>query len=87
MGERFRDIEAQALDLSPQDRDRLIGRLVASLEPGSAEALQVVADAWTAEIARRVADADAGHTEWTDADDLLARIEQKIAAAVAARAG
>ncbi len=86
MGDRLRDIEARALDLSPQDRDRLIGRLVASLEPDAAGAPQAVADAWAAEIARRVADADSGRTEWVDADELLARIEQKIAAAVAARA-
>lgn len=87
MGDRFKEIEAGALDLSPEERDRLIGRLVKSLEPGAAELPEAVADAWAKEIARRVAYADAGRTEWVDSDELLARLEQKIAAVVAAREG
>lgn len=85
MGDRFQEIEAGALDLSPEERDRLIGRLVKSLEPSVAELPEAVADAWAKEIACRVADADAGRAEWVDSDELLARLEQKIAAAVAAR--
>lgn len=87
MGDRFRDIQAKALDLSPEERDRLIETLVESFEPGDTESPEAVVDAWAAEIARRVVGADAGCADWVDADEVLARIEQKIAAAVAARAG
>ena len=59
------EIEAQALALSPQERAELIERLIASVEPAPSLNPQ-----WTVEIARRLADLDAGRSRFISADAL-----------------
>lgn len=56
MAALLKEIEDQALLLSTQERGELIHRLIVSLE-GTPEA---IARAWDEEIARRVAEIDAG---------------------------
>jgi len=65
-------LEEQALQLSPAERGQLIHRLIVSLD-GEPEGTPE-------EIARRVADMDAGRTQWTPAEEVFAEIDALIAA-------
>ena len=47
------DIEAQALQLPPEERGRLADRLMRSLEPEPQDTPENIANAWEVEIARR----------------------------------
>lgn len=77
----LKEIENQALQLSPQERVELIHSLIVSLEVAPEESTEAIAQAWDEEIARRVVDMDAGRTEWISADEVMARLRAKIAAA------
>lgn len=87
MAATLKDLEAQALQLTPRERSELAHRLIVSLEGPEQDSPESVARAWDEEIARRVADMDAGRTTWTPADEAMRRIRERIAAAKAARAG
>lgn len=81
MAALLKEIENQALQLSPQERGELIHRLIVSLEGAPEDTPEAIAQAWDEEIARRVADMDAGRTEWIPADEVMARLQAKIATA------
>jgi putative addiction module component (TIGR02574 family) len=66
-------LTTQALQLPPEEREALIGQLVASLEP-------VLTPEWHDEIARRVADMEAGRTQFIPADEALSRLSAHIQA-------
>lgn len=83
MGTMLDELESKALQLPPDDRETLIRFLIRSLEDESAESLETIAQAWDAEIARRVADMDAGHTHWTASDEFMRKLRAKIASAKA----
>lgn len=78
MGAILKEIEAQALQLPPKERDDLIRRLIVSLEAEPEDAPEAIANAWEEEIARRVADMDAGKTVWVPAEEVFARIDALI---------
>lgn len=63
----------EAMKLSPEDRETLVERLIASLEPA-----QSLHPAWDAEIGRRVADMEAGRTHFIPADEAMARLTAHI---------
>ena len=71
------------MQLSPQERGELIHRLIISLEGDPEESPEAIAKAWDEEIARRVADMEAGLTQWTAADEVMTRLRTKISAAKA----
>lgn len=75
------ELEHQALQLSPKERSELIHRLIVSLEGEPKESSEAIAEAWSAEIARRVADMEAGRTKWIAADEVMANLHAKIHAA------
>lgn len=75
------ELENQALQLSPPDRGKLIHRLIVSLEGESKESPEAIAKAWDEEITRRVADMEAGRTQWIPADEVMTRLRAKIHAA------
>jgi len=75
------ELERQALQLSPKERGELIHRLIVSLEGEPKESPEAIAEAWNAEIARRVADMEAGRTKWMPADEVMAHLRAKIHAA------
>ena len=77
------ELEEQALHLSPKERGQLIHRLIVSLEGTSEDTPEAVAQAWDEEITRRIADMDAGRTQWIPADEVMAKIRAKISAAKA----
>ncbi len=60
MTDALKEIEAQALQLSSQERGQLIHRLIVSLDGESQDTPEAIAKAWDDEIARRVAEIDAG---------------------------
>ena len=63
----LKDIEAQALELSPMERGSLIHSLIQSLDGPAEEPPE--------EIARRVADMEAGRTKWIPAEEVFARLD------------
>ena len=82
----LKELETQALQLSPRERGELIHRLIVSLEGSAEDTPEAIAQAWDEEIARRVADMEAGRTQWTPADEAMSRIRAKISAAKSAHA-
>ncbi|NDP48514.1 MAG: addiction module protein [Sulfuriferula multivorans] len=80
------ELENQALQLTPQERGELIHRLIISLEGTPEDTPEAIAQAWDEEIARRVADMDAGRTQWIPADEAMSRIRARIGAAKTAHA-
>lgn len=73
MSTTIEEIEAQALALSPQERAELIERLIASVEPAPSLHPQ-----WAAEIARRVAELDAGRSRFMPVDEALDRLAEHV---------
>ncbi|HUV69234.1 MAG TPA: addiction module protein [Terracidiphilus sp.] len=80
----LKEIEDQALSLPPKERGELIHRLIVSLEGEPEDSPEAIAKAWDEEIARRVADMEAGRTEWIPADEVMAQLRGKINGAKAA---
>ena len=83
MGASLKDIEEQALQLPLKERSELAHRLIVSLEGEPEDSPEAIAKAWDEEIARRVADMDAGRTKWIPADEVMTKLRAKIAAAKA----
>jgi putative addiction module component (TIGR02574 family) len=83
MAANLKEIESQALQLSPEERGELIHRLIISLEGEPEDSPEAIAKAWDEEIARRVADMEAGRTQWIPADEVMARLRARISAAKA----
>ncbi len=77
----LKEIENQALSLAPKERGELIHRLIVSLDGEAEESPEAIANAWDEEIARRVADMEAGRTQWIPADEVMIRLRAKIHAA------
>jgi putative addiction module component (TIGR02574 family) len=65
-------IEAQALQLPQQERQALIERLVASVVPAELSA------AWQTDIERRLNDLNAGRSQAASADEVFARLDEKL---------
>jgi putative addiction module component (TIGR02574 family) len=71
----FKDLEAQVLALPERERSALAARLLDSLESVSDDSPDAVARAWDEEIARRIADCDAGRTQGIPLEQVQAEIE------------
>lgn len=78
MAAALKDVEEQALRLSPKERGELIHSLIVSLEATPDDSPEAIARAWDEEIARRVADMDAGKTVWIPAEEVFARLDAII---------
>ena len=74
----LKEIENQALSLSPKERGELIHRLIVSLESEPEDTPEAIAKAWDEEISRRVADMEAGRTKWIPADEVMSRLRAKV---------
>ena len=79
MGAILKEIEEQALRLPPKERSELAHRLLVSLDGEPEDSPEAIAKAWEEEIARRVADMDAGRTKWIPADEVFKEIDAIIA--------
>jgi putative addiction module component (TIGR02574 family) len=78
MAALLKEIENQALQLSPQERGELIHRLIVSLEGPAEDTPEAVAKAWDEEIARRVAEIDAGTVELISHEQVMAEIGEML---------
>ena len=68
MSSRLKDLEAEALKLSPEERAQLADRLLASLSEDPA-----VEEAWAAEVERRIAAIESGRSKHVPAAEAIAR--------------
>jgi len=73
------ELKAQALKLSQPDRDELVCTLIASIDGDPEDTPEAIARAWDEEIARRVADLDAGRTVGVPAEQVFAEVRALIA--------
>jgi len=80
MATNLEQIEALALGLPPKERGELAHRLIVSLDGEPEGTPEEIAEAWEEEIARRVADMEAGRTKWIPAEEVFAEIDALIAA-------
>ncbi|MFA7594247.1 MAG: addiction module protein [Thiohalobacteraceae bacterium] len=74
MATTLEELETQALKLTRQERDKLIRRLIVSLDGEPDGTPDEIAKAWDEEIARRVADMEAGRTKWIPAEEVVAEL-------------
>ena len=81
MAATLNEIEALALQLPIKERSELAHRLIVSLDGEPDGTPEEIATAWDEEIARRVADMEAGRTQWIPAEEVMARLRQKLTAA------
>ncbi|MEW6678041.1 MAG: addiction module protein [Pseudomonadota bacterium] len=79
MGAMLDELEAQAKKLPPEERGELIHRLLASLDGEPEGTPEEIAKAWDEEIARRVAEMDAGRTQWIPAEEVFREIDAMLA--------
>lgn len=66
-------LSGDALTLPPEDRLTLARRLLLSVEPKPSAEIDA---AWEKEIARRIADFDAGHVQTIPADSGFSRLRE-----------
>lgn len=76
----FKDIETQALALPERERSALVARLLDSLDSVFDDSPEAAARAWDEEIARRVADFEAGRTKGIPAEQIHAELQAMIRA-------
>jgi putative addiction module component (TIGR02574 family) len=74
----LKELEDQALQLSPQERGELIHRLIVSLEGTPEDTPEAIAQAWDEEIARRVAEIDAGTAVLVPHEQVMAEIDEML---------
>ena len=72
------EIEAQALQLTPRERGELAHRLILSLDGPADDTPEAIAQAWDEEIARRVAEIDAGTAELIPHEQVFAEIDEML---------
>jgi putative addiction module component (TIGR02574 family) len=68
MSSQLEAVQAQALQLAPEERAQLADRLLASLFEDSE-----VEDAWTVEVERRIEEIESGRSKLIPAADAIAR--------------
>ena len=73
------ELTAQALRLSPSDREMLLCSLIASIDGEPQDTPEAIARAWDEEIVRRLADLETGKTTSVPAEEVFARIRALIA--------
>lgn len=72
----LKELVDRALQLSPKERGELIHRLIVSLEAEPEDTPEAIAKAWDEEIARRVAEIDAGTAVLIPEEDVFARLDE-----------
>jgi putative addiction module component (TIGR02574 family) len=66
-------VEAEALRLSPNERAKLVERLIASLDADPA-----VEEAWATEVERRLAEIDAGTASILPGPETIAKLKAEF---------
>ena len=78
MGAALKEIEEQALRLPLKERGELAHRLIVSLDGEQEESPEAIAKAWGEEIARRVAEIDAGTATLVPHEEVVAEIDELL---------
>jgi putative addiction module component (TIGR02574 family) len=78
MGAALKEIEKQALQLPLKERSELAHRLIVSLDDESEDSPEAIALAWDEEIARRVAEIDAGTAKLVPHEEVLTEIDELL---------
>ena len=78
MGAALKEIEEQALRLPLKERGELAHRLIVSLDGELEESPEAIAKAWGEEIARRVAEIDAGTAKLVPHEEVVAEIDELL---------
>lgn len=78
MATHFEQIEALALALSTKERGELAHRLIISLDGEPEGTPEKIAKAWDEEIARRVAEIDAGAAVLIPEEEVFAEIDDLL---------
>jgi len=73
----LKQIEAEALELSPRERAQLAHRLIVSLDDDVEEDPAEVERAWEDEIRRRLEEVDAGTAELIPAEEVFAELRSR----------
>ena len=74
----LKEIESQALQLSPPERSELIHSLIVSLDGEPEDSPEAIAKAWDEEIARRVAEIDADTATLILQEEVFAKLDAKL---------
>jgi putative addiction module component (TIGR02574 family) len=74
----FEEIENKAMLLSSEERQALIKHLLVSLDSNDSDSTESIVQAWDAEIARRVADMEAGRTRWIPSNEFMTKLRARI---------
>ena len=74
MPAHIHDLEAEVLNLGPNERAHLLERLIESFEPASK-----IQDAWVSEAQRREAEVQAGKVSLVPGREAVARIRARLA--------
>ncbi len=77
MGLPLKKIEAEALELSAEERAALAERLIRSLDERTDENPSEVERAWEEEVRRRLAEVEAGTAELIPAAQVLAEVRTR----------
>ena len=78
MGAILKDIEEQALRLPLKERSELAHRLLVSFDGEPEDSPEAIAQAWDQEIARRVAEIDAGTAKLIPHEEVLTEIDKLL---------
>jgi len=73
MSPTLEQLKAEAMQLTPDERADLADLLWISVA-----SQEEVAAAWEAEIARRIADMDAGRTKWNSMEEVMTELRARI---------
>lgn len=77
MGLPLKQLEAEALELSPRERAQLAHSLIVSLDDDAEDDPAEVERAWEDEIRRRLEEVDAGTAELIPAEDVFAELRSR----------
>lgn len=79
MNRPFDSLEAAALELSPSERARLAGLLLASLDEELAAPFEEIDSAWSDEIQKRIQEIRSGRAKLVPAEDVLSALRNRNA--------
>jgi putative addiction module component (TIGR02574 family) len=71
-------VTEEVRELSRQDREQLLARLIRDLEPVENLSAAEIESAWDNEIARRLEEIDSGKVKAVPAEEVFARIQAKL---------
>ena len=71
-------VTEEVRELSRQDREQLLARLIRDLEPVENLSAAEIESAWDNEIGRRLEEIDSGKVKAVPAEEVFARIQAKL---------